>query len=152
MRFNTVSGKHCCNASKIFRYQFWIVWVSIPQAVSAVAILPPTKRCYRNCTVSIPQAVRTFTLSFSPLFGQGLEICGPHRHFIPLLPRTLRRIPQAVSTVATRRYLKWNFIIWAKRFNTASGRYCCNDPNKIEAMKTLLNVSIPQAVGTVATL
>ena len=51
----------------------------------------------------IPQAVSTFTLffSFSLPFGQGLEMCGPHRRFAPLLPRTLRRIPQAVSTVAT---------------------------------------------------
>ena len=28
-------------------------------------------------------------------------MCGPHRRFAPLLPRTLRRIPQAVGTVAT---------------------------------------------------
>ena len=28
-------------------------------------------------------------------------MCGPHRRFAPLLSRTLRRIPQAVSTVAT---------------------------------------------------
>ena len=28
-------------------------------------------------------------------------MCGPHRRFAPLLPRTLRRIPQTVSTVAT---------------------------------------------------
>ena len=53
--------------------------------------------------VSIPQAVGTVTslLLFSLPFGQGLEMCGPHRRFTPLLPRTLRRIPQAVSTVAT---------------------------------------------------
>ena len=51
--------------------------------------------------VSIPQAVSTFTLSFSPLFGQRLEICGPHRHFVPLLPHTLRRLPRAVGAVAT---------------------------------------------------
>ena len=51
----------------------------------------------------MPQAVGTFTISFSfslP-FGQGLEMCGPYRRFAPLLPRTLRRIPQAVGTVAT---------------------------------------------------
>ena len=78
-------------------------------------------------------------------------MCGPHRRFTPLLPRTLRRIPQAVGTVATNRHLR-GFIGCILSFNTASGRYCCNDPNKIEAMKTLLNVSIPQAVGTVATL
>ena len=53
--------------------------------------------------VSIPQAVGIITISpsFSLPFSQGLEMCGPHRHFTPLLPRTLRRIPQAVSTVAT---------------------------------------------------
>ena len=55
--------------------------------------------------VSIPQAVGTVTSSplFSLPFGQGLEMCGPHRRFAPLLPRTLRRIPQAVSTVATEK-------------------------------------------------
>ena len=31
-------------------------------------------------------------------------MCGPHRRFAPLLPRTLRRIPQAVSTVATGKF------------------------------------------------
>ena len=53
--------------------------------------------------VSIPQAVSTVTSSslFSLPFGQGLEMCGPHRRFAPLLPRILRRIPQAVGTVAT---------------------------------------------------
>ena len=53
--------------------------------------------------VSIPQAVSTVTSSplFSLPFSQGLEMCGPHRRFAPLLPRTLRRIPQAVSAVAT---------------------------------------------------
>ena len=53
--------------------------------------------------VSIPQAIGTITSSplFSLPFSQGLEMCGPHRHFVPLLPRTLRRIPQAVGAVAT---------------------------------------------------
>ena len=45
------------------------------------------------------------TATLLPLFslpsGQGLEMCGPHRRFAPLLPRPLRRITQAVSTVAT---------------------------------------------------
>ena len=60
------------------------VWVSIPQAVSAVTSSP----------------------LFSLPFSQGLEMCGPHRRFAPLLPRTLRRIPQAVSTVATGKTVK----------------------------------------------
>ena len=28
-------------------------------------------------------------------------MCGPHRRFAPLLPRTLLRIPQTVGAVAT---------------------------------------------------
>ena len=52
-------------------------------------------------------------------------MCGPHRRFAPLLPRTLRRIPQAVSTVAT-------------------------EVQKITIDGKAL-VSIPQAVSTVAT-
>ena len=101
----------------------------------------------------IPQAVGTFTLSFSfsLLFGQGLEMCGPHRRFAPLLPRTLRRIPQAVSTVATfhREWLPDGFKYWC--FNTASGKHCCNRPSSIILAASRFNVSIPQAVSTVAT-
>ena len=76
----------------------------------------------------IPQTVGTVTSSslFSLPFSQGLEMCGPHRRFTPLLPRTLRRIPQAVSTVATY------------------GKFICSRYKSA-------NVSIPQAVGTVAT-
>ena len=32
-------------------------------------------------------------------------MCGPHRLFAPLLPHTLRRIPQAVGVVATFRLI-----------------------------------------------
>ena len=76
----------------------------IPQAVSTVATGSSSRRgktFYER--VSIPQAVSAVNSSplFSLPFGQGLEMCGPHRRFAPLLPRTLRRIPQAVSTVAT---------------------------------------------------
>ena len=51
-------------------------------------------------------------------------MCRPHRRFAPLLPRTLPRIPQAVSTVATMKQLRpyWMYA----GFNTASGKYCCN--------------------------
>ena len=49
--------------------------------------------------------VGAVTLSplFSIPFSQELEMCGPHRHFAPLLPRTLRRIPQAVIAIATKK-------------------------------------------------
>ena len=74
---HTASGRYCCNLRMV--------------------------RCNGGIHVSIPQAVGTVTSSplFSLPFSQGLEMCGPHRRFAPLLPRTLRRIPQAVGTVAT---------------------------------------------------
>ena len=102
----------------------------IPQAVSTVAtgVCKYAELHSRHCKVSIPQAVSTVTSSplFSLPFGQGLEMCGPHRRFTPLLPRTLRRIPQAVGTVAT----------------TETNTLQVAGENR---------VSIPQAVSTVAT-
>ena len=84
----------------------------ILQAVSTVATQSVWDSTVQECDVSIPQAVSTVASSplFSLPFGQGLEMCGPHRRFAPLLPRTLRRIPQAVSTVATSfcHYLYFN--------------------------------------------
>ena len=109
------------------RYYLYVT-VSIPQAVGTVAtIMKKLVEVILSAVVSIPQAVSTVTSSplFSLPFGQGLEMCGPHRRFTPLLPRTLHRIPQAVSTVAT--YTR----------QSSKAQYLC--------------VSIPQAVGTVTT-
>ena len=76
----------------------------------------------------IQKEVSTVTLSplFSLSFGQRLEMCGPHRRFAPLLSRTLRRIPQAVSAVAT-----------------------CSLCGRVRIDR---KVSIPQAVSAVATI
>ena len=65
--------------------------------------ISPTRSGWNVYIVSIPQAVSAVNSSplFSLPFSHGLEMCGPHRRFAPLLSRTLRRIPQAVSTVAT---------------------------------------------------
>ena len=126
---HTASGRYCCNL------RWW-------------------RQIHRHLQVSIPQAVSTVTSLplFSPPFGQGLEMCGPHRRFAPLLPRTLRRIPQAVGTVATVSFdLSKDCIAIVPSFNTASGRYCCNPFNLILAIQFPPQVSIPQAVGTVAT-
>jgi len=74
--------------------------------------------------VSIPQAIGTVTSLplFSPSFGQGLEMYRPHRRFAPLLPRTLRRIPQTIGTVATtQKHMKKD--LDGTSFNTASGRH-----------------------------
>ena len=101
----------------------------------------------------IQKEVSTVTLSplFSLSFGQRLEMCGPHRRFAPLLSRTLRRIPQAVSAVAT-----WN----DKDFGFMS--FNVSIPQAVSAVATPLLVifipsketivSIPQAVSAVATL
>ena len=53
-------------------------------------------------------------------------MCGPHRHFAPLLPHTLRRIPQAVGIVATCFLLSTYLTVVGESFNTAGGRCCCN--------------------------
>lgn len=76
----------------------------------------------------IQKEVSTITLSplFSLPFGQGLEMCGSHRRFASLLSRTFRRIPQAVSAVATEE-MEMGF-----------------RPRQVQ-------VSIPQAVSAVAT-
>ena len=59
-------------------------------------------------------------------------------------------IPQAVSTVATINPDE-NNVYEVARFNTASGKHCCNvnTPNYVPG---ITKVSIPQAVSTVATL
>ena len=56
-RFNTASGKCCCNQT---RNHFWLpifCSVSIPQAVSAVAITSLNYDSHNLNRVSIPQAV-----------------------------------------------------------------------------------------------
>ena len=86
-------------------------------------------------------------------------------------------IPQAVSTVATDCSIAANICLSCFRFNTASGKYCCNEDESLYTHKSVNggfntasgkyccneethydykrsfygNVSIPQAVSTVAT-
>ena len=43
-------------------------------------------------------------------------MCGPHRRSAPLLPHTLRRIPQVVGIVATRAFSAWGKENVAKLF------------------------------------
>ena len=123
----TASGKHCCNYNQytnkisliVFQYRKWQVLLQHGKR--------PWTQILFVAKVSILQAVSTITLSplFSLPFGQGLEMCGSHRHFVPLQSRTLRRIPQAVGAVATLPTTKRCY------------RNC--------------TVSIPQAVSAVAT-
>ena len=58
-------------------------------------------------------------------------------------------IPQAVSTVATRKLCDKERSI-TSCFNTASGKHCCNYIRNI-LFYSFIIVSIPQAVSTVAT-
>ena len=93
---HTVNGRYCCNYGESWS------WHSI----------------WSN-RVSIPKTVGTVTLSplFYLLFVQVLEMCGHHRRFAPLPSRTLRRIPQAVGVVATRKIIKkWLPIITAFQY------------------------------------
>ena len=49
-------------------------------------------------------------------------MCGPHRHFAPLRPHTLQRIPQTVGIVATMKSEASRKASVLLGFNTASGR------------------------------
>ena len=119
---------------------------------------------YRNCIVSIPQAVGTVaTLIIAPsIIGHIIEF--QYRKRQVLLQRELCSqhvnlgygvsIPQAVGTVATIRMLSLIQRKLLKSFNTASGRYCCNYTQLqfiVIQLDLVAEVSIPQAVGTVAT-
>ena len=57
-------------------------------------------------------------------------------------------IPQAVSTIAIR--LRCFFRDSFGRFNTASGKYYCNNAKSSRPTFRALMVSIPQAVSTIA--
>ena len=59
-------------------------------------------------------------------------------------------IPQAVSAVATLDATKLNSLM-ESRYNTASGKRCCNDTRNNRISPILRNVTIPQAVSAVAT-
>ena len=90
----------------------------------------------RENNVSIPQAVSTVATI-------------PYANYLwDTMPRV--SIPQAVSTVATINPDE-NNVYEVARFNTASGKHCCNvnTPNYVPG---ITKVSIPQAVSTVATL
>ena len=69
-------------------------------------------------------------------------MCGPHRRFAPLLPRTLRRIPQAVSTVTSLPLFSPPF---------GQGLEMCGPHRRFTPLLPRTLRRIPQAVGTVAT-
>ena len=69
-------------------------------------------------------------------------MCGPHRHFVPLLPRTLRRIPQAVGTVTLSLLFSLPF---------SQGLEMCGPHRRFAPLLPRTLRRIPQAVGTVAT-
>ena len=99
---NTISGKYCYNCKGGRPRHETSRRGSIPQAVSTVANkMLEGKEPEDFWIISILQAIGTFTLffSFSPPFGQGLEMCGPHRRF------------SAISHPSS---------------HIASGKYCCN--------------------------
>ena len=112
VRFNTASGRHCCNTRCQKLLSIHLLLVSIPQAVGTVATLQNQCPLVINLhVVSIPQAVGTVA-TLAP---------------IPLLCclTLFVSIPQAVGTVATLFFYMEVFTM-LNSFNTASGRHCCN--------------------------
>ena len=69
-------------------------------------------------------------------------MCGPHRRFAPLLPRTLRRIPQAVSAVTSSPLFSLPF---------SQGLEMCGPHRRFAPLLPRTLRRIPQAVSTVAT-
>ena len=109
MSFNTASGKYYCNR-KFLEWFLHIHKVSIPQAVSTIAICCHRQGRLLPYQVSIPQAVSTIAIS-NPVVAAATMI--------------QVSIPQAVSTIAIA--FGW-FVgcIITLSFNTASGKYYCN--------------------------
>ena len=78
-------------------------------------------------------------------------MCRPHRRFAPLLPRTLRRIPQAVGTVATQ--VSFHTYGFHKLFQYRKRQALLQLSSSYTGGRfSTPSVSIPQAVGTVATI
>ena len=115
LSFNTASGRYCCNIKDCYPLWRQSIIVSIPQAVGTVAtsyfssLFKTTKDA-----VSIPQAVGTVAtlLSIDQIKTLG-EVS----------------IPQAVGTVATKAGAVVETGVFS--FNTASGRYCCNSTYRL---------------------
>ena len=85
-RFNTASGKYYCNKSYILYILYIALIVSIPQAVSTIAIEEVSNsNDHGSSNVSIPQAVSTIAI-VATLNGE--------------FQRPKVSIPQAVSTIA----------------------------------------------------
>ena len=87
--------------------------------------------------VSIPQAVGTVATLYLLYFQQS---------------QLLQGFNTASGRHCCNRYrLSNNDQVSTDCFNTASGRHCCNYANSIRSNRPNRDVSIPQAVGTVAT-
>ena len=69
-------------------------------------------------------------------------MCGPHRRYAPLLPRTLRRIPQTVGTVTSSSLFSLPF---------SQGLEMCGPHRRFTPLLPRTLRRIPQAVSTVAT-
>ena len=155
--FNTASGKYCCNAVPTTKLERKMLKVSIPQAVSTVATI--NKNIERL----------SYLMRFNTASGKYCCNWIIHVHSVRRMPQV--SIPQAVSTVATGRTMvdrSWPSSLWVSipqavstvatshllllmpgrsfRFNTASGKYCCNI-DKFSLIHLLLLLSFNTASG-----
>ena len=96
----------------------WSLLVSIPQAVSTIAIVvPELSLLFGDTGVSIPQAVSTIAILLFLLL---------HTKLIMKVS-----IPQAVSTIAINEKHE-RMVSISRSFNTASGKHYCNSrPYKV---------------------
>ena len=109
--FNTASGKYYCNAKKL-KLSLYATYgvVSIPQAVSTIAIEDGVKLAY-----GVQSSFNT---------ASGKYYCNSQKKRA-LKAQGRVSIPQAVSTIAIVKQ-NTSFTMSISSFNTASGKYYCN--------------------------
>ena len=117
--FNTASGKYCYFITFVFpSFQSGTRDVRASSSLCSSAASHPSSHTVNGKYYSI------ITFVFPSLQARTRDVRTPSS-LCASVPRTLRRIPQAVSTVATIsvRITKRSNML---SFNTASGKYCCN--------------------------
>ena len=136
--------------------------VSIPQAVSTIAILNSlySKKELREGLVSIPQAVSTIAI-WEPTQNSYYDIVsfntasGKYYCNVVLTMVVVVVVVGSFNTASGKYYCNGRsvmtfIIVMGSSFNTASGKYYCNN-RELEDLGTPFEVvSIPQAVSTIA--
>ena len=159
--FNTASGTRCCNLICAI-LSAWLLTVSIPQAVRAVAT-NLMKKYYLDITFAFQyrkryallQPIANETEKFKILkfqYRKRYALLQPAKNYgyeFFLLPNRFqyrKRYALLQQCYEADRFLRYPC------FNTASGTRCCNHILRNDKGRKFLSVSIPQAVRAVATV